>query len=103
MQEYLPYKSYKPLASGLLRTTLGRAGQGTLASPGTSEYRIMLRIQGEPGEGQGLFVDHFRLGDRHDSLLDTSFRLDRGETVVVGTSKLNGSDDALIVLLTALP
>jgi hypothetical protein len=35
-------------------------------------------------------------------LISTSFAMDRGETVVVGSSKING-DDALMVLLTALP
>jgi hypothetical protein len=34
-------------------------------------------------------------------LIDTSFRMDVGETVVVGTSRLNG-DKALIALLTAV-
>jgi hypothetical protein len=34
-------------------------------------------------------------------LIDTSFRMDVGETVVVGTSRLQGST-ALIVLLTAV-
>lgn len=38
-----------------------------------------------------------------ESLLDTSFSLRRGETVVVGTSKLDGGNRALVVLLTALP
>jgi hypothetical protein len=38
-----------------------------------------------------------------ESLLDTSFSLRRGETVVVGTSKLDGNGTALVVLLTALP
>jgi hypothetical protein len=36
-------------------------------------------------------------------LLDTAFSLRRGETVVVGTSKLDGGRKALVVLLTALP
>ena len=36
-------------------------------------------------------------------LLDTAFSLHRGETVVVGTSKLDGGRKALVVLLTALP
>lgn len=35
-------------------------------------------------------------------LISTSFAMDRGETVVVGSSKING-DDALMVLLTAVP
>lgn len=37
---------------------------------------------------------------RHRTLLDTSFTMDIGETVVVGTSRLQG-DKALIALLTA--
>jgi len=37
-----------------------------------------------------------------ESLLSTSFSIHRGETVVVGTSKLDGGR-ALVVLLTALP
>jgi hypothetical protein len=38
---------------------------------------------------------------RSASLIDTSFRMDIGETVVVGTSRLQG-EKALIVLLTAV-
>ncbi len=37
------------------------------------------------------------------SLISTSFSADIGKTVVVGSSRLNGGDDALIVLFTALP
>jgi len=36
------------------------------------------------------------------ALIETAFRMDVGETVVVGTSRLQG-DKALIVLLTAVP
>jgi hypothetical protein len=35
------------------------------------------------------------------SVIDTSFRMDDGETVVVGTSKVKGGGKALIALLTA--
>ena len=38
-----------------------------------------------------------------EHLLSTSFSIRKGETVVVGTSKLRGNDQALVVLLTALP
>jgi hypothetical protein len=34
-------------------------------------------------------------------VIDTSFRMDDGETVVVGTSKVKGGGKALIALLTA--
>jgi hypothetical protein len=41
------------------------------------------------------------LASKNASLIDTSFRMDIGETVVVGTSRLQG-EKALIVLLTAV-
>jgi hypothetical protein len=37
------------------------------------------------------------------SIIDTSFAMDVGETVVVGTSRLKGNSRALIALLTAVP
>jgi hypothetical protein len=36
-------------------------------------------------------------------VIDTSFRMDVGETVVVGTSRIKGGEKALIALLTAVP
>ena len=36
-------------------------------------------------------------------IIDTSFNMDVGETVVVGTSRLKGNSRALIALLTAVP
>jgi hypothetical protein len=36
-------------------------------------------------------------------IIDTSFSMDVGETVVVGTSRLGGGDKAIIALLTAVP
>jgi hypothetical protein len=35
-------------------------------------------------------------------VLDTSFNISAGETVVVGTSRVQGGDRALVVLLTAV-
>jgi hypothetical protein len=35
------------------------------------------------------------------AVIDTSFRMDNGETVIVGTSKMKGGSNALIALLTA--
>jgi hypothetical protein len=37
------------------------------------------------------------------SVMNTSFTMDLGETVVVGTSRLSGNSKALIALLTAVP
>jgi hypothetical protein len=39
----------------------------------------------------------------HGAMIDTSFAMDVGETVVVGTSRLKGGSRALIALLTAVP
>lgn len=36
-------------------------------------------------------------------IIDTSFTMDVGETVVVGTSRLKENNGALIALLTAVP
>ena len=40
---------------------------------------------------------------RASAIIDTSFTMDVGETVVVGTSRVRGGDKALIALLTAVP
>jgi hypothetical protein len=40
---------------------------------------------------------------RGRSVIDTSFSMEIGETVVVGTSRMRGGDKALIALLTAVP
>jgi hypothetical protein len=37
------------------------------------------------------------------SIMNTSFAMSLGETVVVGTSRLKGNSRALIALLTAVP
>jgi hypothetical protein len=37
------------------------------------------------------------------SLIDTSFGVKERETIVVGTSKTTGSNEALVVLVTAVP
>jgi hypothetical protein len=52
------------------------------------------------GSGRGFGVSTI---PRSGSLISTSFTMDVGETVVVGTSRLKGGDKALIALLTAVP
>ncbi len=51
------------------------------------------------GRGQGVAVTP----RASNSIISTSFTMDPGETVVVGTSRLRGGDKALIALLTAVP
>lgn len=44
-----------------------------------------------------------KLSSPSRGIIDTSFLMDVGETVVVGTSRLKGNSRALIALLTAVP
>ena len=59
--------------------------------------------QAFPFLGRGLRVGarEARLLKNPGRIIDTTFNMDVGETVVVGTSRLQG-DKALIVLLTAV-
>jgi len=69
-------------------------------------------------DSKELFVDQFQLTEeaslppaksenkvRRDQreLISTSFSLKQGETIVVGTSKSIEGDEALVLLLTAMP
>jgi hypothetical protein len=56
-----------------------------------NQLKQQLAAQPAPVKGSGKTV------------IDTSFRMDVGETVVVGTSGLKGGNRALIALLTAVP
>ena len=56
------------------------------------------QVEGEKRTREGLATSKF--GDR--SIMNTSFTMDLGETVVVGTSRLSGNSKALIALLTAV-
>ena len=58
-----------------------------------------VKSEGEKRSREGLAAPKF--GDR--SIMNTSFTMDLGETVVVGTSRLSGNSKALIALLTAVP
>ncbi len=54
--------------------------------------------------GRGLPAKHpdRRVAAASRAIIDTSFTMDVGETVVVGTSRIAGGDKALIALLTAV-
>jgi hypothetical protein len=70
-----------------------------LAPSPVSDTRASLELQLKLLEGQ-LASTTRRSASR--SVINTSFRMDVGETVVVGTSRIHG-DKALIALLTAVP
>jgi len=121
----LPFKSYQLLDAVWMRTTQDRLGVGRVTGRGGAGYQVKMRFRKLGGpQDPSLFVDIFSLMDEpaapkppaadkkegeaptprpSRALIDTSFGLKEGETIVVGTSKADGADEALVVLLTAVP
>ena len=116
LKKFLPFKSYQVVDGAWLSATEGKVAQARLAGSGGATYKVALRFRstGE-GESRSLFVEAFDLeqeivvqmqegpkfGGR--DLIGTTFSIKEGETIVVGTSKADGADGALVVLLTAVP
>ncbi len=104
---FLPYKSYRLLDSAWIRT----AFKGSSRVTGPAENYLEVNLVVDPGgkAGSRIVINEFNLqlllkngAPYGRPLLSTAFSMELGETVVVGTSKLDGSDKALVVLLTAL-
>lgn len=122
LRSFLPYKGYQVLDSNWLRATQDKVTEGRVVGRDGAGYHLKLRFRTTASEE--LFVDAFELNEEPGilwpapgatkespgrapraarDLISTSFSLKKGETIVVGTSKLDGSDEALVVLLTAVP
>jgi hypothetical protein len=126
IKDFLPYQSYRVVDSALVRAS--REAHPRLKGPDGATYTAGMVFREAPQEGgvRSFLVEHFELsrmprmedlermaaGDRlgravaplaPEPNLTASFRIAKGETVVVGSSRLDGGDDALIVLLTAVP
>lgn len=115
LQAFLPFKSYRLLDNAWLRATSNVVGR--LVGTGGVSYEVGLHFRrvGDSKSDQ-LFVSSFRLREEGDAvlvnekgerraprmLLNTSFDLSAGETIVVGTSRVDGTDKALVILLTAV-
>lgn len=101
---FLPFKSYRILDTALLRVTQGEIVRGQVKGLSPAPYQVALRFRAT-GAGEKLFLDHFELKEprTQEELIQTSFAMNVGETVVVGTSSATGSTDALVALLTAMP
>jgi len=130
IREFLPYKNYRVVDTQLMRSA-GRM-EGLVSGPEGQDYRLEMVFTANP-EQRKILVRGFSLADyggthtistgRSDKrsdppggsggvvraprgprrLIETSFSLEVGETIVVGSSKLNGGGEALLVLLTAIP
>lgn len=110
-REFLPYSGYRMLGTALLRTD-GRA-RSIVNGPDGNDYSASLTYHDSvTTDGHQLVLRQFAL-DRLVSarasseeaierlpVIGTSFSMRPGETVIVGTSKLEGADRALVVLLT---
>jgi len=116
LKKFLPFKSYQIVDGAWLSATEGEVAQGRLAGSGGGTYSVSLRFRGAADpNAPSLFMDSFELsqevvlptkdGPHYDRrrLIETTFSLKQGETVVVGTSRADGGDGALVVLLTAVP
>ena len=117
LRDFLPFRSYKMLDSGLLRIQESDSGKIRVEGIPPQQYDVL--VAARPGANGKISIWAFTVTVVRPArattplppgvapvaerpILDTSFAIDVGETVVVGSSKLGG-DQALIVLFTALP
>jgi hypothetical protein len=117
LRDFLPFKSYRLIDSALVRMN-GR-GKVPLNGPNGERYTASLDYH-ELGNKESFLVDQFVLARQAEAKpnaqplppghaplppeqpLVSSFRITRGESVVVGSSGL-GVGKALIIVLTAVP
>jgi hypothetical protein len=110
LEGFLPFSSYRLLDTGWIMTS----GHASVTLGDAGSFDAKLSFMGDPTAGK-LLVEHFVLSHRDFDrveghviysderlILSSSFGIDVGETVVVGSSKLDGGDEAVVVLLTAL-
>jgi hypothetical protein len=116
LKKFLPFKSYQLVDAAWLSATEGQAAQGRLNGSGGAAYQVKMRFR-MTGDSSvpSLYMDHFELSQEMTvqmkdgptftgrDLIQTTFSLKEGETIVVGSSKADGADGALVVLLTAVP
>jgi hypothetical protein len=125
IKDFLPYRGYRLLdAQWILGSNHSTS---RLRGPEDQEYELSLRsVAAAGGHIHVTFAlqeplnavtlrkqeadDAMRRGTtvlapvaRDRGVIETSFAMDIGETVVVGTSRMRGGDKALIALLTAVP
>lgn len=114
IRDFLPFKSYKLLDSGLLRVM--DSGKTRLDGIPPQQYEVRVAYRDLPNGKLSIWdfnivavkpanatpLPHGVAPEAERAVINTSFTIDIGETIVVGSSKLGG-DQALIVLFTALP
>jgi hypothetical protein len=104
MRKFLPFTSYRMLDTALLRVTQDDVGQAQVAGFTVHPYKVAMRFRTGGADGKELFIDGFGLDEPNGrDLIQTSFSMNVGETVVVGTSSVGAEQDSLVAILTALP
>jgi hypothetical protein len=104
VRKFLPFTNYRMLDTALVRVTQDDVAQAKIAGLGPASYKVAMRFRAGGADGKELFIDSFGLDESNDrDLIQTSFSMDVGETVVVGTSSAGGGQEALVAILTALP
>jgi len=109
IKDFLPYKNYRVLDTQWVAGSDNGNSSGSLRGLDNENYQFALRTFGrtpQPGESDtSLARAQLRVWTGTTSnltfLLDNSFNITAGETVVVGTSRVQG-ERALVVLLTAV-
>lgn len=119
IRDFLPYKGYRVLDSQWVAGSAFGNSKGRIRGIDQKDYDFNLHtfpseIPSKPGSQPGpLNKARFQLTSPAtgysangtklgvDTLLDSTFAIRTGETVVVGTSRVQG-DSALIILLTAV-
>jgi hypothetical protein len=104
MKGFLPFKSYRVVDTALVRVIRDEMVQARVLGPSGSNATLMLRFSSGGADGKKLFVNTFNLSDEKSGrLIQTAFSMDVGESIVVGTSSVSGSEEALVTILTAVP
>jgi hypothetical protein len=114
VSDFLPFTGFTVLGTGWIRTS----SQGRTTLAGASELIAELAFRPTTDPTAPLLIENFEVYQfkqvsmtvdgnvttqfMRTGSLETTFTISPGETVVVGTSKLNGDDSAVVVLLTAV-
>lgn len=111
VRDFLPYKNFKLLDSSFIRSD--RDANFRLKGPNNHTYSAEMRFSAHPEQKDLLQVHNFQIAELVDQVvggketkyvinhIETSFSIKIGETIVVGTSRVNSGEEAVIVLFSA--
>lgn len=114
VRDFLPYNGFRLIGSGWLRTS----EYASTTLPGSEDFIAELRFRPTTDPAAAVLVEGFGIYRRvpvtttrdgtsttqfeRRNVVESIFTISPGQTIVVGTSKLNGDNTAVVVLLTAV-